>query len=169
MTPKQYNHPFALVLFPLLGALFVGHAIYHYSILPEQVATHFSLSGEPDAWGPKTVFFLLYGIVMALLAVMFGALNCALKPGRLSWLNIPDKQYWLAPERIHGTLNYVKSRMLLFGSGTLLFMIEFFHQAFQVSLGNASKLDHPLTSVALYLLFCFLWVFALYRRFGGNG
>jgi hypothetical protein len=169
MTPKQNNHPFALALFSLLGALFVGHAIYHYFILPEQVATHFRFSGEPDAWGPKTVFFLWYFIITGFCIAMFVVVNRALRPGHLSWLNIPEKEYWLSPERIHDTLKYVRSGILLFGSGTLLFVLDFVNQSFQVSLGNASKLDHPLTTFATYLFFCVLWVISLYRRFSRRG
>jgi len=165
MTPKQHNHPFAIALFSLLSALMAGNAIYHYLILPQRVATHFGFSGEPDAWGPKTVVFLWYLIISAVLAWLFVAVNRALKPGNLTWLNIPDKNYWLAPERIYATLKYVRSGMLLFGSGTLLFMLVFFNQSFQVSLGNSSKLDHPLTTLVAYLLFCVLWIAAFYRRF----
>jgi len=169
MTPKQNNHPMALALFSLLSALFVGHAIYHYFILPGEVATHFGFSGNPDAWGPKTVFFLWYFIITGILVLMFVLVNRALKPGHLTWLNIPNKEYWLAPERIHGTLHYVRSGILLFGSGTLLFVLDLVNQSFQVSLGNASKLDHPLSTLAIYLLFCGLWMVGLYRRFSRKG
>lgn len=168
MTPKQNNHPLALALFSLLSALLVGHAIYHYFILPDQVATHFGLSGEPDAWGPKTVFFLWYFIITGVFIAMFAGVNLALKPGHRSWLNIPNKKYWLAPERIHDTLIYVRSGLLLFGSGTLLFVLDLVHQSFQVSLRNTSKLDHFLLSFAVYLLFCVFWISAVYRRFGGK-
>lgn len=169
MTPKPNNHPFAVALFSLLSALFVGHAIYHYFILPEQVATHFGFSGQPDGWGPKTVFFLWYFIITGLCIVMFIVVNRALRPGHLSWLNIPNKEYWLAPERIHDSLKYVRSGILLFGSGTLLFVLDFINQSFQVSLGHASKLDHPLTTLVMYLLFCVLWIVSIFRRFSGRG
>ena len=169
MTPKQHNHPFAMALFSLLSALLVGHAIYHYLILPKRVATHFGISGEPDAWGPKTVFFLWYLIISAILSGLVMVVNHSLKPGKLVWLNIPDKNYWLAPERIHATLKYVRSSMLLFGSGTLLFMFDFFNQSFQVSLGNSSKLDHPLITLVVYLFFCVLLTAAFFRRFRRNG
>jgi len=42
---KQSKYRIALALFSLLFALLMAHAIYHYFILPDQIATHFSFSG----------------------------------------------------------------------------------------------------------------------------
>jgi len=163
---KQRKYITALALFSLLYALLVAHAIHHYYILPDHVATHFGFSGEADAWGAKTVFFFWYFIMTGILAALFTGVNHALSSGHTSLLNIPHKEYWLAPERIHDTLSSLRSILLLLGSGTLLFVLDIAHQGFRVSLGYSTKLDHFLTGFVVYLLFCVLWITALYRMTG---
>jgi uncharacterized membrane protein len=167
--PKQSKHPLALALFSLFFALMVAHAIYHYFVLPDQIATHFGFSGEADGRGPKTIFFLWYSIMTGILAAIFIGVNHILPSVHTSLLNIPGKEYWLAPERLHDTLSHIRSALLLFGSGALLLVLDIVHQGFQVSLGYSTKLDHFLSTFAVYLLFCVLWTAGLYRRFGRKG
>ena len=169
MPDQRNHHPLALALFSLLSALMVAHAIYHYTILPDRIATHFGLWGEPDAWGSKSVFFIWYGIIGLLLVGTWAWVKRRLTPGHTSWLNIPNKEYWLAPERQAETLSWLRTGLLLGGSGTLLFLLDLMHQSFQVSLGKATKLTHIVTSLGIYLTFCVVWIIAIYRRFERKG
>jgi len=159
----------AVWLISLLVALMAAHALYHYSILPDRMPTHFGFSGEPDAWGPKTVFFLWYFIATVVLAGIHAAAHYAFSPKHTSWLSIPDKEYWLAPERMHETLDYLRRGLLLFGSGTLLFLLDIVHQSFQVALRHAETLTHVWTSAFVYIAFSIAWIAAIYRRFGRRG
>ena len=165
MADQKNHHPLALALFSLLSALLVADALYHYTILPGTVATHFGMNGSPDAWAPKLVFFFWYFIFTLIVAGIYTGVRHILLPGHHDWLNIPNKEYWLAPERRHETLAYLRTGFLLFGSGTLLFVLDLVHQAFQVSLGDAATLTHQWTSIALYALFCVIWALTLNRRF----
>ncbi|NTU91131.1 MAG: DUF1648 domain-containing protein [Chlorobiaceae bacterium] len=169
MITGNSKHPMALGLFSLLCAILVAHALYHYTILPERIATHFGTSGEPDAWGPKTVFFIWYLILTGAIAAIYLGTSRVLSPKHANWLSIPNREYWLSTERIHETLRFIRTGMLLLGSGTLLFLLDIMHQSFQVSLGNADRLSHIWTSVAIYIAFCAAWIIALYRRFGKTG
>jgi serine/threonine-protein kinase len=69
-----------------------------YSMLPERVATHFSARGEPDGWmsRPAYIAFVLGGAVLT-------ASSCAgpiylIRFLDASAINIPNREYWLAPE-----------------------------------------------------------------------
>ena len=163
--PNKKKHSLAITLFALLGALMAGHALYHYSLLPDRIATHFGFSGAPDAWGPKTVFFFWYFMLTLIIAGGYALIQRAFSQKHTSWINIPNKKYWLAPERLDETLDYLKRGLLQIGSGTLLMVLDLVHQSFQVSLGLASKLTHIWTSAAVCIAFCVIWVAGIYRRF----
>jgi len=168
MAKQNRNHSLALAFFSLLGAVLVAHALYHFTILPDRVATHFGFTGQPDAWGPKLVFFFWYMVLTGILAGLYAGSHRLLSPGNTNWLNIPNKRYWLSPEHVNETMRYLRTGLLLFGSGTLLFVLDLVHQSFQVSLGHAAKLTHLWTSIALYATFCVAWITALYKRFGNT-
>ncbi|ASQ90690.1 hypothetical protein CHL67_06905 [Prosthecochloris sp. GSB1] len=167
--PEKNRSSMAVWLLSLLIALMAAHALYYYSILPDRMPTHFGFSGEPDAWGSKTVFFLWYFIATVVLAVSHTVAHHVFSRGHTSWLNIPNKKYWLAPERMHETLDYLRRGLLLFGSGTLLFLLDIVHQSFQVALGHAAALSHVWTSAFVYIAFSVAWTAAIYRRFGRTG
>ena len=55
------KHIYLLFLF-LLG-LCILQALYYYPELPEKVASHFDLDGNPNAWSSKQFFIAFYSIV----------------------------------------------------------------------------------------------------------
>lgn len=75
--------------------------------LPERVASHFNAHGQPDRYMPREAFFTN----MALLgggAILFLLLIAGLPrvlPNKL--INLPHRDYWLAPERRHETVQYL--------------------------------------------------------------
>jgi len=83
----------------LLGVLIVV-AIWMYPRLPDIVVSHWGFD-EPDGWAPKRVFVpaVVAGAtaIQALVSGIFWIRN----PARVS--NIPNKGYWLAPERADAT------------------------------------------------------------------
>ncbi|RDD30482.1 hypothetical protein CR161_07015 [Prosthecochloris sp. ZM] len=158
----------AIALFSLLGALMVGHAIYHYPLLPDRIAIHFGFAGTPDAWGSKTAFFFWYFVLTLIIVGGYALLQRTFSQKNTSWISIPNKEYWLEPERADETLDYLKRGLLLLGSGTLLFVLDLIHQSFQVSLGHASKLTHIWTSAGIYIVLCIAWIAGVYRRFAST-
>ncbi len=47
---------------------FTGLAIYHYRNLPDLISTHYSFTGEPDAWGIKKSLFWQISVAFVLYA-----------------------------------------------------------------------------------------------------
>lgn len=69
------HKPISLVLLGLAGVgLLFMLAVFarDYGTAPAIVATHFGVSGAPDAWGPKSTFliFPIVGLVVFVLAVL---------------------------------------------------------------------------------------------------
>jgi len=87
----------ALLLFPLVlvGLWFT----WRWSALPEQFATSFDFRGRSrDAMG-RTGYMALSLGMLAGMAALFGGLATWLPNNPAAWVNLPEKEYWLAPER----------------------------------------------------------------------
>ena len=156
---------FALVLFLTLTFFCVLHAVYYYPQLPETVAMHFNAAGRPDAWAPKEEFIKLYLSTLAFSAAVFLGIAFGLPRLPTSMINLPNREYWLSPEQKQRTLGFLSTYFLWFASATVALLCDVMHQAFQVHLGKAAALPHPVLSIGLYLGFAFVWMAGLFLRF----
>jgi hypothetical protein len=91
----------------LLYLCFFGYLAASSPGLPERMATHFGISGQPDGWMSRAAyvrFMMVFGLAFPLLvpAICYAA---RFLPDRL-W-NIPHRDYWFAPERRTETLAYL--------------------------------------------------------------
>lgn len=136
----------------LVVVLFVcfSHALYYYVRLPDIVPSHFGLSGKADAWASKGSLVGGYVLAVSLCGVVFGSIGAFLHRLPLSLINLPNRHYWLAPERKNHTIENLGSFMQVFGSLTLLLLLFTFHQAFRVSLGRISALEYMPYAIGLY-------------------
>jgi uncharacterized membrane protein len=155
----------SLIVFILLLLLCIGHAMYYYPLLPDRVASHFGASGRPDAWSSKESFVKIYLIVVAVIALLFPGIGLILRKTPPSMMNLPNKDYWLSPERKDETIAILYRQFLWFGSATLLLLLDIFHQSFRVHLGKAQALDHPIASIVVYVVFTTFWSIGLIMKF----
>ncbi|RMF55016.1 MAG: DUF1648 domain-containing protein [Calditrichaeota bacterium] len=123
------------VLWLLVIAGFI-QIFYYYPQLPDVVATHYNFKGEPDAWGSKSTMVILYGGLLIFISVIFLIIDKVLKHISPEFINIPNKEYWLAPERREQTLETFSAFMLWIGNITLLFMLALFQYLFTLQSQN---------------------------------
>jgi len=159
------NRSLAWIVFVGLFGANVAYALTTYPQLPERVASHFGMSGTPDSWSTAASFVRTYLIAVSALFVMFAGIAVGL--GRIpnSLINLPSREYWLAPERRESTVEFMSRHMLWFGSATLLLLLDMLRQTFRVHLGKAQSLEHPMLSLLGYLIFTGVWCIALVMRF----
>lgn len=86
----------ALVLSCIIG---LSLALAVYSTSPAVVPVHFGPSGVPDRWGSPLEVLVVQGCVIGLTTLLFGALPQVIRHGPSTLINLPNKEYWLAPER----------------------------------------------------------------------
>ncbi len=103
----------------LLGGI---EMLYFYPLLPDRMAVHFNAAGAADGWGPKNYFFMTMEAVYAVLLLLFGALPLLLRRLPESLMNLPNKDYWLAPERKAQTMDRLMGQLLFVGAMALLLM-----------------------------------------------
>ena len=155
----------ALAVFLLLCAACVGQALYYFPRLPAEVACHFGAAGQPDAWCGKGEFLSFHLGTIAFLTAVFLGVGLALRKLPDEIINLPNKKYWLAPERRKRTMDGLRIRMLWMGSLTLVFMLDLVGQTFRVHLGQADRLNHAWASLGVYLAATAAWAVALHSKF----
>ncbi len=158
-------HKISRIVFIVVFLLCIGQAAYYYPLLPESVASHFGASGRPNAWMGKESFLKIYLAVLALIAVLFPCIGFILRKTPASLINLPNKDYWLSPERGQDTIDFLSRQFLWFGSATFLLLLDIFHQSFMVQIGKARALEHPVASIAVYIGFSVLWSIGLIAKF----
>jgi Protein of unknown function (DUF1648) len=112
-----------ITLFWLLVALFVSYVISSSSVLPKQMATHFDGGGMPNGWMSRNGyirFMLAFGLGVPFFVV---GLHYLLARYAGNQFNIPNREYWLAPERRADTLRFVIYHSWWLGCLMLLFIL----------------------------------------------
>jgi uncharacterized membrane protein len=154
-----------------LGTLLVIwwlHMQHFLQRLPERIATHFDGAGLPNGWmsraGLGTFDFIFMVFVLAV--VIGSAFLIRLLP--VSLINVPNREYWFAPQRRRQTHDRMLAHMLWFAC----LMVAFLTAVNQLVFAANLRPGHPHLPGAgmITLLVCFLaalvaWVIALYRIF----
>jgi len=145
--------------------LAVAHAFHYHGQLPETVASHFNAAGKADGWSSRTTFTALYLFTVAIMALCFLLPMGLLPKIPDSMINMPRKDYWLAPERRDATFEVVREYMHWIGTATMLFLIYMFHETIQANLSGTNKLGHFWWSLGAYTAIITVWCVLFYRHF----
>ena len=114
---------------------------------PAQMAAHFDAQGIPNRFAPKEQLFA-FQIQLELMMVGLGTLlQILLRAVPANLMNIPNRAYWLAPERRKETVERVSSFSgILFG-----FILLTVQAAFEITI--AANLQTPIVFNAPLMLF----------------
>ena len=154
----------------LFAMLAVGAAIYfssYYTQLPDMVASHFNARGVANGWQSKSAFFGLF-VAMSVLAVVVGfgipRIIATVPP---QFINLPNKRYWLAPEHLAETMQFLNTYFAWFGCAVFLIMILTFDYAIQSNLhpDNRPDVSRMWYILAGFLLFVIVWIARMFARF----
>ena len=111
----------------VLALLMVVQMAYYYLQLPDTVASHFDATGTPNGWMSKTAFVVIILAALPLSAAPTAGFALVLHHVQDA-MNLPNKEYWLAPERRDNTLAFVGASMIWIESliVALLLVINYF-------------------------------------------
>jgi serine/threonine-protein kinase len=149
----------------------VGGAIYFsslYAQLPEVMTSHFNARGAPNGWQTKSAFFsVLIGVSFLAAVVGFGIprIITLLPP---EFINLPNKRYWLAPERRAETMDFLNSYFAWFGCALFAVILIAINFAVQANFHPEQRPDAtPVWYVlAGFLAFSILGSVRIFKRFG---
>ena len=156
----------ALVVFFVLLLMVVVHMAFYYPLLPERMASHFDLQGNPDSWSSKPTFFAVYaGMLFGVAGLLLGV-GLAMRWIPVSLVNLPNKDYWLAPQRKSESLALVRCYLLWMTNATIALLAGCVHLTFRANLVRDPDLGPALmVIIGLYLVFTLVWCIGLFWQF----
>lgn len=153
--------------FLVLQAMLAGFVCYSAQTLPPIVASHFSASGVANGFMPRQTYLAGFSLVLIGVPLLIAFLPGSLLSHRNAQLNIPNRAYWLAPERRDTTLAFIRGHGKWFAATVSLFL-GYVHwlvvQANQLQPPILSSTD-ILGGLAAFLLALVVWLAGLYLRF----
>lgn len=158
------------ILFVLLCLVTLVHIGYYYPRLPEIVASHFDATGKANGYSSKQVFMGLYAGLIGLMVFCFVGLPALLPKIPHSLINMPNKDYWFAPERRDETFKVLSHDLLRMGNATMALVVVLFHMVIQSSLTSHAAKPPQLSLwfwaiLAAYLFYILIWTIVFYRKF----
>ncbi len=153
---------------PMLLALIAGQLLYFYPRLPPLMASHFGAGGVPNGFMSRDAFLGFHLVMVALMLAIFFGLPVLMRFIPVRFINLPHRDYWLAPERAAESLRYFEDRFNLFGLAVIAFLTAVQQLVYQANLTPDSRLP-TIPFVALLAAFLVALIFFLigtFRRFG---
>lgn len=122
---------------------------YYYPQMPQRMASHFAADGRVNGWQSRQAFFVIMFLVSAASAVV-----CFLAPRQIAAranarINLPNQDYWLAPEHREATMRFISATMAWFGSCLLFVLIAGTVLALRANLGPDRRFNSQAMLVVL--------------------
>jgi len=155
------------LVFVLLAAYAAIHFSLMYPQLPGRVASHFDGQGNPNGWQTKAVFFQFFVAVSVLAAAIGFGIPRIIAAIPVQLINLPNKQYWLAPEHVAETQEFLSSYFAWFGCAVFVIMIFTFDFAIACNLHPESRPDISRLWYILagFLAFVIVWSIRIMVKF----
>jgi hypothetical protein len=157
-----------LLLFVLLLAAAAALILHFAQELPELVAVHFDATGRANGFMTRTGcrdFMLTSTLGVPLLIVIATTLLPRALP--VSLINLPHRDYWLAPERARDSLVFLSEQGLWFGCILVLFLAAVDGMLVKANAASPPQFPSTLFIAMLILFFCAVgvWGLGMVRRF----
>lgn len=157
----------AFKLFILIEICVVAYIFSTTGNLPDNVASHFNGAGMPNGFMSQKgylIFMLVFAVGIPALVV--GGLSATFHSEK-SNINIPNKDYWLAPERKRETIEFLSGHMAWLGSLLALFLAYVHWLLIEANSVQPAQLSngHLFLGMGALLVSIVLWGFLLSFRF----
>ena len=151
----------------LVAATFVALAlaVQQHGTLPARVASHFGPTGQPDGWTTRNGHTLVQTGITLFIAVLFFALATLLPCLPDRFVNLPHRDYWLAPRRRAETLAWLGAMFLWLGALLQGFLSFVFREVWRANTAPQPELhlNSLWLQVSLFILTAGLVVTLLFR------
>ena len=139
--------------------------------LPPVVASHFSPGGAANGFMGKGAYtaFMLVVVVAVPGLVAATTLLVRILPSKM--INLPNRKYWLAPERREASLDALASLSVRFAIALAVFLCFIHWLVVQANAVQPPRLAEKWFFVGLAAFggVTLAWLFLLFRRFGRDG
>jgi len=135
--------------------------------LPQIVASHFVTGGAANGFMARSAYIPFMGIMTLGLPLLIGVLLGLGRHLPSSFINLPNRSYWLAPERIEATREYLGRQGGVFATLLVVFMCFVHWQVVQANLVQPPRLPERsfVFGLVLFLLATVAWSGAFIAHF----
>ena len=157
--------PAVCITAAILGIFAVVTACY-YPVLPDRMASHFGADGFPNGWMPKRDFVWSFaGFLLFIEAITMGA-GAFMDRFPTETINLPNKTYWLAPERRQASFAYVRAYTNWMGAATGALGIAVAHAVYRANIGDDLRLGNQIwVLLGIFVAFMVINTIGLFSRF----
>jgi uncharacterized membrane protein len=155
------------ILFFAIVLAAIAQCVRDFPLLPDPLASHFAASGIPNGWMTKSQFLVTYAIMLLLVLFLeFRVHRRVAKPPDAK-LRLPNKEYWLAPERRVATFAYFENFFAWYGCAVLFLLVFVMGRAMRANLNSPPQfpVGPIISALVAFVLFNVAAVIATYRRF----
>lgn len=161
-----FNRSLAQKFFYITLLTGVAGIFYFYQYLPDTIAVHFGFSGEADRTSGREVFIYINLSVFMFIFGVFFLIDWLMPKLPESSFNLPNKKYWLAPERKEETLKMNSAILYWIGGLTNLFLFLMVYSIYESNIPKTPQLSSGFwLYMLLYLVAIFYVVYKMYKRF----
>ena len=135
--------------------------------LPSVVASHFEANGYANGFTTRggyvgLMLVFVAGVPTLLVTVMYIGLG---RPN--ARINLPNRDYWLAPERRTETVAYLRAHMARFAVALMALLCYVHWLVVRANQAQPPRLASPWVNggLAVFIIFAVLWTRTLLRRF----
>jgi hypothetical protein len=161
---QRHLLPLAVLVACLAASL--ASLVWARAELPAQVSSHFNGAGQPNASMARDPYLLLMGAVGVGLPLLLVGIFYCIRFFPASIVNMPHREYWLAPQRRYETSEKMLHFGLWFACAESIFLTMIHVQVVQANLAQPVQLTNLVwAELAIFLGFVAVWLVALYRQF----
>jgi len=135
--------------------------------LPEVAASHFGGSGAANGFMSRAYyvrFMLLFVVVLPLVLVFVPSVSLS---NPKADIRLPNKEYWLAPERQAETTEFLRQHMARFGSMLVVLLCYIHWLVVRANTVSPPNMPTPwaIGGIGVFVACALVWSSALFRRF----
>jgi hypothetical protein len=139
--------------------------------MPDVVAAHFAAGGAANGYMPRTayVLFMLFFVIALPVLMVFITWRSLERPG--ARINLPNRDYWLAPERRAQTITAIRAGVLQFSEMLLGFLCYAHWLVVRANRVQPVRLDETwfLGGLLVFFAAVVLWALSFLRTFRRTG
>lgn len=157
----------SVVLFLILVSGAVVFVWFTGRFLPEVVASHFGASGAANGFMPRAFYVRFMLVFVAALPLLLVSLTTFTLNSPKARINLPNRDYWLAPERRAETIGYLLQHMVRFGAMLVVFLCYVHWLVVRANTAVPPNLSSSwfIGGLAVFLVSALVWTRVLLGRF----
>ena len=120
--------------------------------MPERVASHFNSAGIANGWMSRDAMLGWQIATTALVAALFQGIVLLQSRLPTEFVNLPNREYWLATERRAMTDTWIRNMVLTVGCLLMIFFMALFHLVYLGNQAATPRLPSGLRSMTVLML-----------------